>query len=295
MDPKRILITGGSGFLGGVFAECFRDNYQTAYTYSNRKVKIEGCKAYHLNFLQTKTIHIAIDLFEPDVVIHCAALANAKTCEHDPDLAREINMDGTAQLVESLPDDKTLFIHISSDLVLDGENAPYNEDDPAEPISVYGKTKLDAERIVLESGKNTVVLRPALIYGPMPESNKGCFMHWMLHSFQAGGPVNLFDDEYRTPVYALDMARAIEKIIENEPTHRLYHIGGPQRVNRVEYAQLLCDAAGCNPAPITSAKLADVDTGYPRARDVSLDSTRIQTDLAITLTPIKEALGQIFG
>lgn len=295
MEQKRILITGGSGFLGGVLGGYFREKHKTAFTYSNRKVAIDQCKAYHLNFLQTKTVHVAVDLFEPDVVVNCAALANAKSCQHDPELAREINMDGTARLVESLPDSKTLFIHISTDLVLDGEHAPYREDDPANPVSVYGESKLEAERIVLDSGRNAIVLRPALIYGPMPESNKGCFMHWMQHSFQAGEKVNLFEDEYRTPVYAIDMARAIEKLMETKPAHRLYHIGGPERVNRVEYAKRLCDAAGCDPALINPTKLKDVDTGYPRARDVSLDSARIQTDLGLTLTPISQALKEIWG
>ena len=281
--------------MGGVLAQYFRDKYKTAFTYSNRKIAIEGCKAYHLNFLRVETIHVAIDLFEPDVVINCAALANAKSCQHDPQLAREINMDGAARLVESLPDSKIRFIHISTDLVLDGEHAPYTEDDPANPISVYGDVKLEAERIVLESGKNTVVLRPALIYGPMPESKKGCFMHWMLHRFQAGEKVNLFTDEYRTPAYAIDIARAVDGLMDsNKTSHRLYHIGAPESVNRVEFATMLCDAAGCDPSLINPCQLKDVDTGYPRTRDVSLDSTRIQTDLGLTLTPISQALREIF-
>ncbi|MBZ0258866.1 SDR family oxidoreductase [bacterium] len=297
MAQKRILITGGSGFLGGVLAQYFRDEHKVAFTYSNRKIEIENCKAYHLNFLRHETVHIPFDLFEPDVVIHCAALANAHSCQHDPTLAREINMDGTARLVELLPDNETLFIHISTDLVLDGEHAPYKEDDPATPVSVYGESKLEAERIVLESGKNAYVVRPALIYGPMPESKKGCFMHWMLHGFQSGEKVNLFTDEYRTPSYAIDIARAIEILMEpsTNASHRLYHIGAPQSLNRVEYAQMLCEAAGCDASLINPCLLEDVDTGYPRARDVSLDSARIQTDLGIKLTPTPQALKEIFA
>lgn len=288
----RVLVTGGSGFLGAIVAQHLRQRHQTAFTFANRKVELEGCKRYHLNILRHETIRSAFDLFEPEAVVHCAAAADPAFCQRDPELARMINLEGTGFLLAEAERCGARFIHISTDLVFSGNNSPYSEDDEPEPISVYGEVKRAAELAVLDSESDVVVIRPALIYGPMPESKKGCFFHWMKKTLEAGEPLKAFEDEFRTPVFALDIARAIEKMIESAPPRRLYNLGGPDRVSRVDYAQTLCRIHHLDPIHIVSTRVADMSTGYPRSQDVSLISERIQSDLGLTLTPVEQGISE---
>ncbi|MBI1390217.1 MAG: sugar nucleotide-binding protein [bacterium] len=294
MERKRILITGGSGFLGSILAEYFREEHAVAATFSNRKIALYGVKMLHMNFTRPASVEACLDLFEPDVIIHCAAIANPAICQKDPDLAFEVNEKGTGLLIDHMPNPSVRLFYISTDLVFDGERAPYDETAAAEPLSVYGQSKLAAERVALE-WKHAVVIRPALIFGPMAESEKGSFAHWMDNALRDNEPVKLFEDEYRTPVYALDVARAIERMLDDRGPHRVYHAGGPERVTRVEFAETLCRVRGYDPSRITRARLADLDTGYPRARDVSLDSSRLVNTFQHEQTSIEAALREMFA
>ena len=140
-EKKRVLVTGGSGYLGYFIARELGIDHKTAFTYASRRIQIPNCEAIHMELMRRDTIESALKEFQPHIVIHCAALADPSKCEKSHEIAREINVMGTKFLVQSLPDQDTLFIYISTDLVFNGENAPYDETTEPEPLTFYGKTK----------------------------------------------------------------------------------------------------------------------------------------------------------
>lgn len=295
-SSKRVLITGGSGFLGAILAENLSREHEVAFTFNSHEIEIPGCRGLRMDITRPESIAAVMQAFEPQAVIHAAAQANAALCQQDQEAARAVNLLGTERLLDALPTAKTRFIYISTDLVFDGENAPYSEKSEPRPISLYGISKLSAERTVLERGAASAVLRPALIYGPRSASGKGSFLQWMDDAFQKGEPLKLFENEARTPVYALDIVRALRAFLaEGTGGDRLYHLGGPERLTRVQFARKLAEIRGYDPGLIIPVQLGDVDTGYPRARDVSLDSRRIVETFGLRLTPAEEALWEMFG
>lgn len=292
---RRILVTGGSGFLGAVLAENLALQHEVAFTYCNNKVQLSRCKGMHMDITRPETIAPVLRSFNPEVVIHAAAEPRGSICQKNPELAQRVNLFGTERLMDALPRPDMPFIFLSTDLIFDGEKAPYHEESIPEPISLYGISKMSAEQSVLQRGVSSIVLRAALIYGHMPGSGKGSFLQWMNNALSNRTPIKLFHDEYRTPVYALDIVRVVRALLEQHPPYQVFHIGGPERLNRVEFAEKLAAVHGYDPGLIMPVSLADLDTGYPRPRDVSLDTTRVQESLGIQLTPVEEALWEIYG
>jgi len=240
------------------------------------------------------TVVDCLHRFHPDVVVHAAAVANAAVCESSRAKAFAVNVTGTERLMKSLPNRDVLAIYISTDLVFDGLNAPYRESDRPQPISFYGETKRMAEQITQRMAPNHIILRPALIFGQPTASGRGSFVQWMDKALSQDGETDLFLDEFRTPVYVHDIVNAVRALMERTGRHRIYHVGGPERITRVEFARRLCALRGHDPAKINPVLLKDVDTGYPRAVDVSLDCARIGLSHGLHPTPIAQALGEIF-
>ncbi len=293
--PKRILITGASGFLGWNLASVLRHQHKVFYTYSDHRIDIPHCRGIKMDLRRPFTIENCLRYARPDVVIHAAALANTGLCEKHPQLAYDVNVRGTDRLLRRLCNPKTLFVYISTDLVFDGQNQPYNEQSPTNPVNYYGKTKLMAEQIVRRSWSNHVILRTALMYGACNPIGKGSFLQWMDNAFQNGDQLTLFSDEYRTPAYAGDVAKTIQALINKKITARTYHIGGPERITRVAFGQKLARLRNYDQSLINPVKMSTIKTSCPRAQDVSLDSSLLQRSLLVHLTPVEQALMEIFS
>lgn len=295
MNTKpRLLITGASGFLGGLLATYFKKTFTTTIVYHNNTVTISGCEELKLDLTDRAATEHALKITQPDVIIHCAAQPNAAICQKDRRAAEDTNVYTTRNIVAPLSA-SILFIHISTDLVYPGNTKMATESTPTAPVSVYGETKRRAEQIVTNSKANAIILRTALMYGPVAPSGKGSFVQWMDTSLQKGQPLKLFSDEYRTPLYALDVAKVIERLINAKAhPHRLYNLGGPECITRLDFGKKLAALRGYNQNLIQPITLDDLHTGYPRPADVSMDSSRLTRTLGISLTRVEEGLKKVF-
>jgi dTDP-4-dehydrorhamnose reductase len=197
-------------------------------------------------------------------------MAAVGDCVREPERAADVNINGTATLTELCNAAGARLVFVSTDLVFDGEAAPYAEDARKAPLSVYGRTKAVAEDFVLKSGRHAVV-RVSLLYGPS-RNGKPNFFDAQVAALRDGQPVRLFHDEWRTPLALSSAARAITTIAQSDVTG-LMHAGGPERMSRLEMGRRLADHLGVSPAGIEAASRLDPG-GEPRPRDTSLDSTR---------------------
>jgi dTDP-4-dehydrorhamnose reductase len=207
----------------------------------------------------------------PDVIVHAAASANVNECQRDPQRAERINARGSALLAELADRAKIRLIHVSTDLVFDGERAPYREEDTVTPLSVYGRTKAAAEQAVLAYPRH-VVARVSLLFGPTL-IGRPSFFDQQMTAPRAGEVLRLFHDEWRTPLSLLVAARSLLALAASEYTG-LLHLGGPERMSRLEMGQRLATFLGRDPSAIVAASRNSVPTLEPRPRDTSLDSSR---------------------
>jgi dTDP-4-dehydrorhamnose reductase len=207
----------------------------------------------------------------PDAVLHAAALARVADCVRDPDRAWRTNAGATATLARLAADAGVRLVLVSTDLVFDGEHAPYREGDAPGPVSVYGRTKRAAEEEALAVPRSAVV-RVSLLYGPALHGRPS-FFDEQAAALRSGRPVTLFRDEWRSPLDLVTAARALVAVAESDFCG-LLHVGGPERLSRLEMGLRLAAYLGVDAAPVVAADRDAVPAAEPRPRDVSLDSSR---------------------
>ncbi|KAI7836218.1 hypothetical protein COHA_009899 [Chlorella ohadii] len=219
-------------------------------------------------------------------VINCAALSQPAVCEAHPEAAAALNV--PTKLLDALERHKAakgcdpLLIHFSTDQVYDGSKARWKEDDDCKPVNVYGRTKLDGERAVQARWPNHAILRSSIIYGPDPplvEVERPLLLQFIDESLTAKRPTAFFDDEWRCPVRVRDIIRVVQTLIarQGELQHRLFNLGGPDRLSRADMAEAVARAHGHDPAlvqrlPAASAASRSEAAAVPRKRGGSQPS-----------------------
>jgi dTDP-4-dehydrorhamnose reductase len=222
----RAIITGAAGLIGQYFVN-------TAPRWAPGW-EVQGLSRAELELTETSKVEARIHALKADLLIHCAALSRTKACEEDPDQARRVNVEITAHLAQLSKD--IPFILLSSGEVFDGKTGWYSEVDEPNPINIYGQTKLEAEQVVLQNPRHTV-LRIVLTSGTSQNGDRS-FVEDMCRAAKAGKDVPLYADEFRCPLPAGVIARAIWELVDRKQPG-LYHLGGSERLSRWEIGEAL--------------------------------------------------------
>jgi dTDP-4-dehydrorhamnose reductase len=265
----RVIITGAAGLIGQYFVK-------TAARWASGW-EVHGLTRADLDLTDPSSVERTWRSIKPDAVIHCAALSRTKDCEQHPQLARRINVEVTAhmaRLSKNIP-----FIFLSSGEVFDGRRGWYREEDEATPINIYGKTKLEAEQLVLQNPRHTVV-RIVLTAG-MSQNGDRSFVEDMCRMARSGHLATLFSDEFRCPLPAGAIARAIWELTELQAPG-LYHLGGLERLSRWEIGQALLPWYPELQGHL-SENSARAHAGAPRPADLSLNSEKLQALLSFPI------------
>lgn len=197
----------------------------------------------------------------------------------NPEKSRKINVDTAVNLAGLCADQSIPYLFTSTDLVFDGLNPPYREEDPVSPVNTYAEQKALAEEGILRRYPDAVVCRMPLMFGdPGPAGES--FIQPMLHAMQKGRELQLFVDEYRTPVSGRDAAHGI--FLSLERIGGIIHLGGPERISRYDFGRLLARVFHFSEAQCVPCLQKDVPMPAPRSKDVSLDSSRA---FALGFTP----------
>lgn len=277
----RILLTGASGFLGSVFCRELSGEHEITGLCRGRRIATPGVRALRLDLAGDRADGLALrGLLSTggfDAVVHAGALSSPNQCQEEPGLSRRVNVEATALLADLCAEGALPLAFTSTDLVFDGQGAPYAEDAPPAPLSLYGEHKVLAEQAVLaRHPAGGLVCRLPLLYG-RSEPGTSCFLDGLLACARRGEPLRLFADEYRSPLDARDAARGLMLMLGRE-ARGVLHLGGPERLSRLEFGQRLREALrafGDAPAlRIEAVRQADVPMAAPRPRDVSLSSAR---------------------
>lgn len=273
-----VLVTGAAGLIGQYLV-------RTAARWAPHW-DVSGLSRADLDLTDAAKVEAAWCSVKPSAVIHCAALSRTKDCEQDPGNARRINVEATAHLATLSRD--IPFFFLSSGEVFDGTKGWYAETDEAIPINVYGKTKLEAEHVILKNPRHTV-LRIVLTAGTSQSGDRS-FVEEMCRMARAGAAVTLYADEFRCPLPAGAIARAIWELIDQRPPG-LYHLGGSERLSRWEIGQALLPWY-----PELEGRLvkgsARNHSGGPRPPDLSLRCDKIQKLLSFPLPGFRRWLAE---
>lgn len=274
--PKSLVwITGAGGLIGNYFV-------QTAPKFAPAW-RVRALTRREVDLTDFAAVREAFQKDRPQLIVHCAALAHTPTCEKNPKLAHQLNVEVTrvlAELAVNIP-----FLFFSSDLVFDGRTGNYDESSAPNPLTVYAKTKLEAERIVLANPRHTV-LRTSLNFGESPAGDRA-FNEQMRQAVERGETLRLFTDEFRCPIAAIETARVVCQLSAQNATG-LYHVAGSERLSRWQIGELLVKYWRLEPKiePISLREFS----GLPRSPDTSLNCEKVQKLLSFPLPRFSEWL-----
>lgn len=287
----RLLITGGSGLLGSNLAFlAAREGIETYAAYCSHPVKIAGATIFLLDITQRSDVLSKIEEIQPDIIIHTAAVTKPDVCEEDRDMAYRVNVTGTESLIQAAKATRAKFIYLSTDLVFDGRSGLYREDDPPNPLSCYAWTKLEGEKIVAANSVNYCIVRTAVIYGPSIQG--GSFSEWIIRGLKEGKQVPLFVDQFRSPILVTNLAQALLEICHRDVTG-LYHLGGAERINRLDFGRILALEYGFSESNLSSVSMNDFGFKAPRPKDCSFDLSRAKKTFKIKFLGVKEGIKQL--
>ncbi len=270
MEGKKILVTGASGFLGYTLLKELKNRNVVFGCYHKYILGLPGIHKVRADLTDYQQVSRLIDKTQPDIIFHLAAFSNPNQCEKNPELSYAINVSATRYLTECAKTHQAKLIFTSSDLVFDGNHAPYGEEDKPEPINRYGRQKLEAEQKVLDY-KHATVCRMPLMFG-QKSPNSGSFLQPMIQFLKAGQPLNLFIDEVRTP---LSSSRAAEGLmLLASKSEQLIHLSGDTAINRYDFGLLLSEVLGTSKKLIIKRQLYEIDFEAPRPADTSMKNDK---------------------
>jgi dTDP-4-dehydrorhamnose reductase len=273
----KVLVTGAAGLLGGRLAVLLAARGFEVRAARHRAAPPSGLTVVDLDLCDGAALAAVLDREKPDAVVHAAVLGRADVCERDPERATEINARVPGRVAAACRPRRVRVVGLSTDLVFGGERALSDERTAPSPLSVYGRTKLEGEDALLGADPSAAVARIALVcgrgYGPRGSASEG--VAWGLAE---GGTVSLFADEYRTPVDAESVAAGVALLLERGGSG-LFHLGGPERLSRLELGLRVAQVLGLSSRGIRAARQADYPGPDRRPADTSLDSGRARREL----------------
>lgn len=271
----RVLITGGSGYLGGAL---LRGCAAAGWPATGTRLTASGGGPV-LDIRDADAVDRLIADLRPEAVVHTAYVQSGAQMD-------AVNVAGSENVARAAAAAGARLIHLSTDVVFDGDRAgAYREDDPTEPVSDYGTSKLAAEHAVAAAHPGALVVRTSLLYaGPQP----GPHERLVADAIAGRADVGFFTDELRCPIAVGDLASALLELAETDVSGPL-HVAGVETVSRFRFAELVAAAVGLDSRRLRPSVSADLPVRRPR--NCALDCSRAQALLRTRLRGVSEVLG----
>jgi dTDP-4-dehydrorhamnose reductase len=283
-----IVVTGSSGLVGFRLIQLLCQDGSARGFYHRRNPGAEFGEWFQVDLRDRLETHRVLDRLRPSTIIHCAAYSDPVYCEDHPEEASSLNTGGALYLTEWSSRNDCFLVHISTDLVFDGRQGDYREEDDPHPISVYGWTKLAAELAVRNCKSPFAIVRTSLVYGRNPKGDRGTDEK-LISSWKEGRKTQLFVDEYRNPTAVGELALVIMEIVRLRVTG-IWHVAGAERVSRYEMGVKVASVVGCSEDLLVPRKIEEVECIPPRARNTTLNMGKIRSLLGFPFAPIEANL-----
>ncbi len=229
MSRLKILITGSNGLLGQKLIYGLRNNNQIELIATargeNRVSEKTGYVFESMDLTDAAIVKSILESHKPDCIIHTAAMTNVDACELDPDACELQNVTSVKNLLAGCTTSHPHFIDISTDFVFNGEAGPYKEEDEVAPLSVYARSKVEAEKLVMNSGLKWAILRTMIIYGVTDDEQRSNVIIWTKNSIEQGKEITVITDQFRGPTLAEDLADACIQAALRK-AEGIYHVSG---------------------------------------------------------------------
>ena len=274
MSLRRVLITGGAGLIGRALIHHAPNGWELHAT--QRVQRVHGARAHQIELSKAEQVAELFAALHPELVFH-----TAYSMQHGE---RDI-VAATRNVVAGCVASCSRMIHLSTDLVFNGESGPYTESARPTPISEYGRWKTRAEAEVQASIRDAAVVRTSLVTELEPPDPR---ITWIADSLRHADPLTLYVDELRCPIAAADLATQLWEIatLPRGEAAGVWHLAGPEALSRYALGLLIAAKFALEPSGITPGRSGGA--APPRPRDVRLLTARADRVLTCRARPIGE-------
>lgn len=244
MELRKILVTGSNGLLGQKLVHKLRqreDIQLIATSRGENRVKVTDGYIYEsLDISNQEEVDSVVSKYKPNAIINTAAMTNVDACEDKREECWDLNVNAVKYLVEASEKWNVHFIHLSTDFVFDGEDGPYREEDTPNPLSYYGKSKLEAEKIIQNSNTKWSIARTIIVYGIVDDMSRSNIVLWAKGALEKGQTLTIVNDQFRSPTLAEDLADGCILIAEKE-AEGIFHLSGKDFMSIVELVRRVAE------------------------------------------------------
>lgn len=240
-----VLVTGANGLLGQKLIKRLLEKGTFKIVATGRgdcrlPKDWQGFDYEPMDITDPVSIKKVFDAFQPEIVIHGAAMTNVDQCETEKEACYEQNVSAVKNIITASEKIDAYLLHVSTDFIFDGEAGPYTEEAKANPINYYGETKLEAENLVFASKLKWGIARTVLVYGLSHDMSRSNIVLWVKNSIEQGKELQVVDDQLRTPTLAEDLAEGCLLMAEQRATG-IFNISGEELLTPYEMAMQTAD------------------------------------------------------
>ena len=296
---KKMLVIGGTSLLGYKLLSN-TNNFEIYASYNKNLINLKNVETLKIDITNIKNCEKILNL-KPDIIINTAAITNVDYCEKFERNAFDVNVTGTKNIAKIAEKLGSKLIHISTDAVFSGSKKFYVEEDKPNPISIYGKTKLESEKIVSEV-TDSVILRPSVLFGWIPfeyiktkdESRKTMnFGLWVIDQLYKNNKMSIVNDQINTPTLADNLAENIIEIIKKDLTG-IFHLSGLSCISRLDFSKKIAKTFGYSDNLISSISSEKLKQIAPRTLESCLKCDKI-VENGVNLLKIDQSIEKMYN
>jgi len=270
----KFLVTGSAGLVGQQVVKYLSKSNQVFSCYNESKP--EYGDSVKMDLKNYEMISSVLTEIKPDVVIHLGAMTGVDLCEKEKTSASEINTKATEIIAKECSKLNSFLVYVSTDYVFDGNFGMYKEDDVANPLGFYGKSKLEGEKAVQNFSTNWCIARTSTPFGLHP--TKKSFPMWVIENLQKQKQIDVLIDQFTSPTYIPNLSRMLIEISERRITG-IIHAAGASKISRYQMASMVSDKLNLDDTLLKQISMNKMKWVAQRPKDSSLDVSRASSIL----------------
>ena len=288
-----ILITGSNGLLGQKIVRQLKKRkieFIATSKGENRNPDCDDSRYVSMDICSEDEIAIVFKTYLPTHIIHTAAITNVDACELNPVACFETNVAATEKLFNQTKKIGAHFQLLSTDFIFDGEKGNYKEEDGPNPLSVYARSKVDAERFLLnDTYLNYSIVRTIIVFGVANNLTRTNIVSWAKDALSKGQEMRIIDDQFRAPTWADDLAWACIRICELEK-RGVFHISGPETMSIFEIVERVAKFFGLSTKTLVRTNSSALNQPAKRPPKTGFDLTKSRNELGYNPKTLEETL-----
>ncbi len=225
----KVLITGSNGLLGQKLIERYQSTPEVQLIATARGAdrfpNQQGYVYESLDITVESEVNEIVAKHKPAVIINTAAMTNVDACESDKEGCDNLNVNSVQYLINACNLNKVHLVHLSTDFIFNGTHGPVTEEEEPSPLSYYGHSKWKAEQLVMAQANSWAIARTVLVYGIVSDMSRSNIVLWAKGALEAGKPINVVSDQFRTPTLAEDLAQGCA-LIAAQKAQGVFNISG---------------------------------------------------------------------